>query len=255
MSITPYVPPSVLSSLPTAIWSGVDGLPVLPYLPGQSPTISRAPLRSTQVIKSASGRRRTTAYWPFPLWQFELQYEVIRQRRMNDGAGNPNIELSALWELFNTVQGQLGTFLFVDPAYCLTPTSAWLDPATGAALTDPATGAPLTDPGSPNPLSYTFGTGDGATTTFQLNRFINGWQEPVFAVYQPFILDNGAPAGTHTIANGQVTFTAAPTTGHTLSWFGWYYFGCAFLQDDFTVEGIVPGLVSGKSLKFESLRV
>lgn len=253
MSITPYVPPAFLTGLPTAIWSGVDGFPVLPFLPGQSITVTKSPLWSTQVIKSASGRRRTTAYWPFPLWQFELQYEVVRHRAPTVLKPTQD-ELAILWEFFNTAQGQYGSWLFVDPYDCQTPTSALQDPATGAVLTDPGTGAPLTDPASPFSLSTRFGTGDGVTTVFQLNRFINSWQEPVFAVYQPFILDNGVPAGTNTVANAQVTFSVAPTAGHALSWIGWYYFGCAFLQDDLSFEQMVIALFSGKSLKFESLR-
>ena len=69
-----YVPPSFLTSLPSGIWSGVDGLSVLPYLPGQAVTVTKAPMWSTEVVRTASGRERRTAYWPYPLWQFELGY-------------------------------------------------------------------------------------------------------------------------------------------------------------------------------------
>jgi hypothetical protein len=247
MSITPFIPPGFLSTLPGAIWSGVGGLPVLPFLPGQAIAVSKGPQWRTQVIRSASGRTRTTAYWPYPLWKFELQYEVVRRRPTQD-------ELADLWEFFNTAQGQYGTWLFVDPSDCQLPTSALLDPATGAPLTDPATGAILTDPGSPYPLGVQFGTGDGTTKTFQLSRLVNSWREPVFATFQPVILDNGAFAGANSVAGGQVTFTTAPAAGHVLSWFGFFYFGCHFAQDDLTFEQIVNLLWSGKSLKFESLR-
>ena len=185
MPITPFVPPSFLSRLPAAIWSGVDGLPVLPYLPGQAIAVSKAPKWSTQVVRTVSGRERRTAYWPLPLWEFELQYEVVRHRPTQ-------AELSALWEFFNVMKGQCLPFLFVDPADCQIPTSALLDGA-GNPLTD-STGAILTD-GSTTPLSVQFGTGDGVTTTFQLSRSINSWQEPVFAAFAPTILDNGVVAG------------------------------------------------------------
>src|ERR1700722_13703180 len=101
MSITPYVPPSFLNSLPAAIWSGVGGLPVLPFLPGQSISVSKAPKWSTQVVMSASGRERRTEYWPYPIWNFELQYEVIRHKPTND-------ELAILWEFFCVAKGQYG---------------------------------------------------------------------------------------------------------------------------------------------------
>lgn len=220
MAITPYVPPSFLTSLPTAIWSGVDGLPVLPYLPGQTPSVSKAPMWSTSVLKSASGRRRTMEYYSYPIWQFELSYEVIRHK--------PTVaELFTIWEFFNVAQGQFSPWLFVDPSDCQI-----------------LVGAP-----------QTFGVGDGSTKTFQLIRAINSFVEPVYGVYSPTILDNGAAAGTHTVASGQVTFTAAPAAGHTLSWYGYFYFGCAFAQDDLTFEQIVPLLWAGKSLKFESIKV
>lgn len=245
MSITPFVPPSFLTSLPTGIWAGVDGLPVLPYLPGQAVAVSKAPSWSTGVIRAASGRERRTAYWPFPLWQIELQYEVIRHRPTND-------ELAAMWEFFCVEQGQFGTWLFVDPTDCQLPTSLLLD-ASGLPLTD-SSGAFISD-GSSTPVSYAFGAGDGTTTVFQLTRSLRSFVEPIYAAFQPVILDNGATAGTHTVANGKVTFSVAPAAGHTLSWFGYFYFGCRFLQDDLTFEQIVQQLWAGKSLKFTSLRV
>jgi hypothetical protein len=230
--------------LPTGIWSGADGLPVLPFVPGQSISVTKAPKWSTGVIRTASGRERRTAYWPSPLWQFELQYEVIRHRPTAP-------ELFALWEFFNVLQGQFAPFLFVDPADCQIPTSALLD-ASGAPLLD-SSGAIITD-GSGDPTGCTFGIGDGSTRTFQLTRSINSFTEAVYSAYAPTILDNGAIAGTNVVSGGQVTFAAAPAVGHTLIWFGYFYFGCRFLQDDLSFEQIVTQLWSAKSLKFTSLR-
>jgi uncharacterized protein (TIGR02217 family) len=220
MPITPFVPPSFLSSLPTGIWSGVDGLPVLPFLPGQAVGVTKSPQWSTKVILSASGRRRATAFWSYPLWAFELQYEVVRHRP-NQG------ELFTLWEFFNVAQGQRGVWLFVDPSDCQI-----------------ASGSPVQ-----------FAIGDGTTTSFQLSRSINSFTEPVFAAYAPTILDNGAAAGAHTVANGAVTFSTPPAGGHALSWYGYFYFGCAFGEDGLTFEQIVSQLWSSKSLKFSSIRV
>jgi uncharacterized protein (TIGR02217 family) len=221
LPITPYIPPAAVSSLPTGIWSGTQGLPVLPFLPGQTPAVTKAPLWSTQVVRTASGRERRTSYWPYPLWRFELSYEVIRHRPTND-------ELATLWEFFNVVQGQFAPWLFVDPSDCQVPASA---PAE-------------------------FAVANGTQTSFQLGRWINSWVEPVFDVYAPTILDNGGAAGSYTISpNGVVTFATAPASGHALSWYGCFYFGCRFLQDDLTFDQIVSALWSGKSLKFTSIRV
>ena len=217
MTITPYIPPANVSALPAGIWSGAAGLPVLPFLPGQSVTVTKSPKWSTQVVRTASGRERRTAYWPSPLWQFELSYEVIRHRPTTD-------ELAVLWEFFNAMQGQYGTFLFVDPTDCQ---------VAGAG----------------------FGTGDGSTKTFQFQRQLNSFSEPVYAVYSPTVLESGAHAGANTLEpNGQIVFAAAPASGVTLTWSGYFYFGCRFLDDELSFEQIVAQLWSGKSLKFTSLR-
>jgi hypothetical protein len=245
MSITPFIPPSFLTSLPTGVWSGVGGLPVLPFLPGQDIAVSKAPAWSTGVVRAASGRERRTAYWSFPLWQFELSYGVIRHRPSQG-------ELFALWEFFNVMQGQFGPWLFVDPTDCQIPTSALLDSA-GAPILD-AAGAPILDAGGAQ-VSCAFAVGDGATRIFQLTRPMRSFAEPVYAAYAATVLDNGALASGYTVAGGQVTFATAPAVGHALSWFGFYYFGCRFLKDDLGFEQIVRELWAGKSLKFTSLRV
>lgn len=202
------------------IWGGVAGLPVLPWLPGRSPKVTKAPMWSTEVIRTASGRERRTSYWPSPLWQFEHSYGVLQQAPSEE-------DLALLWEFFNVAQGQFGPFLFVDPTDCQVPASS---PAA-------------------------FGTGDGSTLSFQLLRQINSFSEAVYGVYGPTILDNGSAAGAYTIGpNGVVTFATAPAAGHALTWSGYFYFGCRFLQDDLSFDRVVNTLWTGKSLKFTSLR-
>ena len=228
MSITPYIPPSTLSSLPSGIWSGVQGLPVLPYLPGQAFIVSKAPLWSTEVIRTASGRERRTSFWPSPLWQFELAYEVVRHRSVSE-------ELPTMWEFFNVAMGQYAPWLFVDPS-------------DNQILASVSTGN----------HGWQFGAGDGATTTFQLTRPLNSFVEPVYAVYGQTVQVGGTTktAGSdYTLSpNGKVTFASAPASGAALTWYGYYYFGCRFLQDDLSFAQIVEHLWSGKSLKFTSLR-
>lgn len=224
MSISPYVPGGAYlgGSLPSGIWSGVDSLSVLPMVPGTSITVTKAPKWSTQVVRSASGRLRTTAYWPYPVWNFELSYDVLAIQSQRVSAS----ELATLWEFFNVMQGQFALFLFVDPSDCQIPSTA--------------------------PVQ--FAVGDGSTKTFQLSRTINSWVEPVFSVFTPTILNNGVAAGAHTISNGQVTFTTAPVAGHVLTWFGYFYFGCHFAQDDLSFEQFVFLLWAGKGLKMTSDR-
>lgn len=228
MAITPWIPSSTLTSLPSGIWSGAGGYPVLPFLDGQSPSVKKGSLWSTERITTASGRVRKTAYWPYPKWTFELSYNVMRH-------GGTIEELNTMWEFFNALQGQFATFLFVDPNDCQ------VLQASPAAVINPSTG---------------LSTGDGSTKTFTITRPLNSVVEPLFSVFSPTFLDNGSAAGAHTVSGGNVTFTTAPTSGHALTWYGYYYFGCEFTDDALTFEQIVPLLLfKGDSLKFQSLRV
>lgn len=219
MTITPYIPSAALSSLPSAIWSGVNGYSVLPFLTGQSIDMSKAPLWNTKVVRAASGRERRTAIRAFPLWQFILKYEVVRHRASLD-------EVATFFEFFNTMQGMALPFLYVDPTD---------NSVTGA----------------------TFGAGDGATTVFQLSRAINSWVEPVYAVYSPTIYVNGVAkvAGTDysLIGNGQVSFAVAPAASAVITWTGNFYYLCRFDQDDLPLVQIMNQLWSGAGLKFTSI--
>lgn len=220
--MTPYIPSSVFTSLPSGIWSGVFGLPVFPWLPGQAPEVEKSSNWATEISKSASGRRRATSYYPYPLWDFSISYNVLRR------APTATIdEVLALFEFFNTAKGPGLPWLFVDPSENQILSTA----------------------------PQNFGVGDGARTQFQLARSINLWVEPVYDAYTPTILDNGAAAGAHTIVpNGVVSFSVAPLAGHVLSWYGYYYFGCAFLDDKLNIKKIARTLWSGDTLNFESLR-
>lgn len=220
MTITPYIPQSFWSSVPTGIWSGAQGLPVLPFVPGLSPIVTKAPLWSTEVIRTASGRERRTSYWPYPLWQFELSYETVRHKPTND-------ELAVLWEFFNVQKGQFAPWLFVDPSDCQILSTA----------------------------PSLFAIGDGHTQTFQLARTMRSFLEPVYDFFQPTVLINGTPnSGYITSPNGVISFGAPPANGALLSWYGYYYFGCRFDQDDMGFEEIANLFWTGKSVKFTSLR-
>ena len=220
MTISPYVPPAWLSSLPSGVWSGVGGLPVLPFLPGQTPEVTKAPTWSTKVKRAASGRERRTAFWPYPLWTFELKYELIRHKPTA-------AELFAMWEFFNVQQGQFLTWLFVDPS----------DNQVAAS--------------SPQ----TFGVGDGATTAFQLTRSINSFVEPVFAAYAPTVKVAGAATSAYSLSGGAITFASAPASGAVLTWSGYFYVGCLFLLDVLSFSQFVNLLLSCSRLKFSSVRV
>ncbi len=209
--------PATLAEI--AAGNGQYGQPVFPMLPGQSITLGKAPRWSTKVKRAASGRERRTALWPYPLWQFELSYEVVRHRPSND-------ELAAMWMFFNTIQGQYQPWLFLDPS----------------------------DYQQAN--AQLFGIGDGSTATFQIARaFTQAAAEPVYAPFGMTVFINGTATTAYAAAaNGKITFSSPPAAGALLTWTGCYYFGCRFLADDLTFEQLVSQLWSGKSVKFTSLR-
>jgi len=220
----------------------------LPNLPGLTPLVRKAPVWSTAVKRCASGRERRTERWAYPLWRFKLSYEVIRDEPdvylpaapITDGAGaaitdgqggdtfdGPGVALdehAQLWELFNQVQGQAGTWLYLDP-------------------TDNQV------------IAGSVGVGDGATTQFQLSRQIETWIEPVLAPFNVTVFDDSAPRSDAALgADGQITFAAPPAAGHVLTWSGGFSFLCRFETDTLGLEQILARLWSGKSVSFTTVR-
>lgn len=205
------------TTIDPGIWAGVDSLPVVPYLPGQTPDVNKSVIWSTKVVEGPSLRQRATQLAQYPKWAFVLKYEVIRNKTTVP-------ELAAFWEFFNSMAGRFGTFLYVDPADNFVTANS-------------------------------FGTGDGSTKTFQLARQVNTWTELVYGAYDPIILNNGVVASpaTYTVNGGLVTFGTAPLTGHALTWTGYHYFLCRFDDDTLAVDGIMGALFSNSGLKFTSI--
>ncbi len=194
----------------------VQGLPVFPLLPGVTPDPEKTPSWSTKVLRASAGNERRTAQWPYPIWNFTLRHEVIRDR--------PNIdEIHGIWELFNTVQGQFGTFLFLDQNDYL---------VTREGL----------------------GVGDGSNRTWQLNRAIRYWTEPLLCPFGVLVYVDGASVGFTLGVGGVVTLSAPPASGAVVSWSGGFFYPCRFTQDDLTLKAIAAQLWSNDGLKFCSVR-
>src|SRR5581483_4754796 len=116
---------------------------VFPGLAGLGWTVKRSPLWKTRVQESISGKEVRIADWSFPRWQWQLSYDFLR--------GDPvNVEFQALAGFFNQRLGMFDSFLYQDAD----------DNNISAQL---------------------LGTGDGATTSFQLVRTLGGFVEPILA--------------------------------------------------------------------------
>ena len=94
---------------------------VFPSLPGLTWNVVKAPTFQTRIQRAVSGRESRTLDYPYPLWQFTLVFEFLRD---NPAAGYD--ELRTLMGFFMLAQGAFGSFLFQDPTdYTVTGAPAW----------------------------------------------------------------------------------------------------------------------------------
>lgn len=193
---------------------------VFPTLPGLTFPILKTPNFATDVQRSVSGREVAAAFMAYPIWDWTLSYEILRETAN---------EFQQLVGFFLARQGRFDTFLFDDPS------------------DDTVT-------------AQSFGTGDGTTKTFQLVRSLGGFSEPVFDLNgAPAIYDNGVlkTAGTHYSVNstGLVTFVTAPIAGHSLTWTGAYYWRVRFADDATEFENFMNKLWSAGTVAFSTARL
>lgn len=215
-------------------------IPVFPALAGQGWSVHKKPSFATTVASHVSGREVRSPNYVNPIWKFELTFDALDGAAQYGGVGAQSLQ--SLMGLFLQAQGQFGAFLYYDP--------------TDYQVSGQA-----------------FGVGDGTTTAFALVRALGGFIEPVVApvlapttlylaggqtvaAQAPTISVNGAAvaASSYSIADGVVTFAAAPAAGAALSWSGWFGFLCRFDGDDLDFEQFMANLWSASSVKFRSLR-
>jgi uncharacterized protein (TIGR02217 family) len=192
---------------------------VFPALPGLAWNVTKAPQWSTKVQKADGGKELRASFYSSPIWRWVLQYEVLRQATAFS-------ELQTLVGFFNARQGMFDSFLYSDPD----------DNAVTAE---------------------SFGTGDGATTAFQLKRAYGGYAENVFdlngtpAIYKNAVLQG---SGYSINASGLVTFTTAPAVGVALTWTGGYYWRVRFDQDSAEFNKFMSQLWDTKQIAFVSVK-
>lgn len=200
---------------------------LFPALPGLAFPVKRAPLWTTNVHQSAAGMSARVALQKYPLYQWTVTHEVLRDTPLVATS-----ELALLWGLYNAVRGRYDSFLYQDPVY-------------NTVANEP------------------FGTGDGVTTAFPLiATFRAGPTYPGQAELiqnlngAPTIKDNGSTVsgGAYTIGpTAIITFTTAPVAGHALTWSGGFYYRCIFSSDDAEFDGFLNKMWAMQSLQFESI--
>lgn len=169
---------------------------VFPSLPGLAWGLTKKPKWASRVQKSVSGKRQAIGYMSYPLYEWSLQFNVLREY-------GSFTELETLQGFFNQMKGQVDTFLFADPADAIIPDG-------------------------------TIGVGNGTNKLFQCARSYGGFIEPIFDPSILVVKVDGVTQTltTHyTVSNGLITFVTAPANGAVVSISGTFRFRCAFTQD------------------------
>jgi uncharacterized protein (TIGR02217 family) len=202
---------------------------IFPTLPGLAWSVTKTPTFQTRIQRAASGRELRALDYPYPLWQFALVYDFLRD---NPAAGYD--ELRTLVGFFMLCQGAFGTFLFQDPSD---------HQVTGQQI----------------------GIGDASKTAFQLQRAMGsslpggGFFEPigapnvVSAIYLNGITQDPRTYGVDS-SSGLVTFNTAPGGGQLIAADFSYYFRCRFVDDKYDFENFMYRLWQIKKLTFISVR-
>jgi len=179
---------------------------VFPTFTGLSWGVNKIPTWSTEVQKALSGNESRVSYMSYPIYRFNLSYEVLR-------ASVAHAELQSLMGFFNARRGAFENFLFTDP--------------TDSTVTDQVIGA-----------------GTGSQTQFQIVRTMGGFTEPVMNLNgNPVIKVNGVTqtlGGNYTVnSTGMVTFASPPTAGASITFTGSYYFRVRFTKDELDFENFM----------------
>jgi uncharacterized protein (TIGR02217 family) len=197
---------------------------VFPVLAGLTWDVIKTPEFATSVQRGVSGREIRVQQRIYPLWTFQVQFELLRDDPTAQSPASPFNELKQLLGHFLIRAGQWDSFLYTDPSDSL--------------VTDQA-----------------IGTGDGSNKNFQLVRAYGGFIEPVNnATIVTNVKDNGTiktPGTDYNVsATGLVTFTSAPVAGHAITWTGTYYYRVRITTDTEDFKEFYSNLWENRSFSF-----
>ncbi|MDI3260370.1 MAG: DUF2460 domain-containing protein, partial [Sinobacteraceae bacterium] len=77
--------------------------------------------------------------------------------------------------------------------------------------------------------------------------------EPVYGSANESVKRSGVPATGWSVADGVVTFSTAPASGHVLTWSGTYYYRCRFADDSEDFSQFLAQLYELKTLKLRTV--
>lgn len=187
------------------------GNAIFPVLPGLKFDNGMAPEFNTNIHRAVSGSEARVGLRAYPLWTFEMSYEVLR-------AATAYTELQTLVGFFLQRYGSLDSFLYSNPA--------------DGAVT-----------------AQNFGTMVTGTSAYQLTRSFGGFSEPVHNLNgTPSIYVNGVLTTPASISGtGLVTFSSV-TNGAALTWTGAFYYRCRFVEDRANFSQFLKDLWENKKI-------
>lgn len=187
----------------------------------------RVPVWKTGYQESLSGKVSTLRYMQYPVYEWVLNYELLR----HDLAPSELLKLSGL---FNALAGRWDTFLYQDPLF--------------NAVVD-----------------ENFGTGTGALTTFTITaKHQNAGGPGASELIQNF---NGAPVikvngvtqttpAQYTLGpTGIVTFVTPPANGLAITWSGSFYYRCRVQTDTLSFSEFMTTWWQLRSIRFRSVKL
>lgn len=182
---------------------------IFPDLPGLSASVMRSAIWSTDVKSARSGKRFSRAHWSYPRWSYKLKYEFMRSGSFQ--------ELEALVGFFNQHGGDYDTWLFRDP-----------DARIASRVQ--------------------FGTGDGVTVAWQLQRSVGGFLEPVKEVDGAVTAyaDGTVTPATVSAHTGVITFATPPAAGKVLDASFAYFLRCRFNRSTLETDRFMEDLWQGQ---------
>lgn len=201
-------------------------------------SVHKKPVFATLIQTPGSGREVTRFQQSSPFWEYELQFEILRDQSQNSAvfqavSGFQEMQtLSAFWLSRN---GQYGAFLYSDPD----------DNSRTGQIIATANGV-LTS----FPIVRTFGVG-----TYAFNEQVGIVDVRTGATLNVYL--NGvllAQSGNWWIDTDLRTlrFVTPPANGVVITMdFSFFYF-CRFIEDKLDLEEFMTGRWSVKSLKFRS---
>ena len=120
---------------------------IFPSLPGLRWEQKKTPLFITRIQRAASGTELRLSQFVYPLYQYDLSYEILRDNTLNN-------ELKTLMGFYLSRQGAYDSFLYIDPS-------------------------------DNTVVGQQIGTGNGVTAAFQLVRTYGGFTEPCLDIQAP----------------------------------------------------------------------